>query len=188
VYALHSRMSELDYAVEPKVECAYNDPNDDAFFQVAATIRGYDAIEEYVTCKTYPLAAIFGFESVAFSMTPMSKVEIALPLFAVGAVDAEHVKHFLAKVETEAKRVLGSFGPKEYDALMAVNIPNGGRLNRVFEQMGVSYAPRPVPGSDDSQEVVRKRKSEVSKKPIVKKAKVGLALIAWFPHALIIVL
>jgi hypothetical protein len=34
--------------------------------------------------------------------------------------------------------VLGSFGPMEYDALGAANIPNGGRLNRVLEQMGFS--------------------------------------------------
>jgi hypothetical protein len=32
-------------------------------------------------------------------------------------------------VETEAERVLGSFGPRECDALIAANVPNGGRLN-----------------------------------------------------------
>jgi hypothetical protein len=41
----------------------------------------------------------------------------------------EHTSHLFAEVETEAKRVLGSFGPREYDALVAANIPNGGRLN-----------------------------------------------------------
>jgi hypothetical protein len=50
----------------------------------------------------------------------------------------------------EAEKVLGSFGPKEYDALCMVNIPNGGHLNRVLEQMGVSYASHPLPSSDAS--------------------------------------
>jgi hypothetical protein len=36
----------------------------------------------------------------------------------------------------ETEKVLGSFGPKEYDALRLPNIPNGGHLNSVFEQMG----------------------------------------------------
>jgi hypothetical protein len=51
----------------------------------------------------------------------------------VGAIVVAYASHVLAKVETEAEKVLGSFGPREYDALVAVNIPNGGRLNRVFE-------------------------------------------------------
>jgi hypothetical protein len=65
----------------------------------------------------------------------------------------------------------GSFGPREYDALVAANIPNGGRLNRVFEHMGVLYAPRPLPGSKASQATVGKRKAEVSKKLASKKVK-----------------
>jgi hypothetical protein len=73
----------------------------------------------------------------------------------------------------EIERVLGSFGPREYDALMAVNIPNGGRLNRILKQMGVSYFPRPQPGSAASQSANKKRKAEVAKKLATKKAKAG---------------
>jgi hypothetical protein len=80
VYALHSWMSELDYTIEPKVECPDNDPNDAAFVRATATIGGCDAIEEYVTCKMYPLAVGFGFESMPLGMTPVSKVETPLPL------------------------------------------------------------------------------------------------------------
>jgi hypothetical protein len=68
VHALHSRMSMLDYAVEPEVECLDNDPNDTAFIQASTTI------EEYLACKMYPLAASFGFESVPLGMTPLLKV------------------------------------------------------------------------------------------------------------------
>jgi hypothetical protein len=89
----------------------------------------------------YPLAAGFGFEKVPVGTTPVSKVEIPLPLFTVGTIAAEHANRVLAEVEMEAERVLGSFRPREYDALVAVNVPNGGRLNRAFEQMGVPYAP-----------------------------------------------
>jgi hypothetical protein len=56
----------------------------------------------------------------------------------------------LAEIETEAEKVLGSFKPKEYDALCMTNIPNGGCLNWVLEQMVVLYAPRPLPGSEAS--------------------------------------
>jgi hypothetical protein len=39
MHALHSWMSELDYAIEPEVECPDNYPNDDAFVRATATIR-----------------------------------------------------------------------------------------------------------------------------------------------------
>jgi hypothetical protein len=123
VYALHSWMSELYYTVEPEVECPNNNPNNAAFVRATTTIGGRDAVEEYVACKIYPLAASFGFESVPLGMTPVSKVETPLPLFIVGTIAVEHVDQFLVKVETKAGRVLGRFRPREYDALRVTNIP-----------------------------------------------------------------
>jgi hypothetical protein len=41
----------------------------------------------------------------------------------------EHADRVLAEVEMEADRVLGSIGPREYDALRMVNILNSDRLN-----------------------------------------------------------
>jgi hypothetical protein len=41
----------------------------------------------------------------------------------------EHADHFLVEVGIDAERVLGSFWPREYDALAVVNILNSGRLN-----------------------------------------------------------
>jgi hypothetical protein len=142
VYALHSRMSELDYAIEPEVE--YPD-NDATFVRATATIGGCDAVEEYVACKIYPLAASFGFESVPLGTTPVSKVETPLLLFAVGTIATELVDHFLAEVEIETERVLWSFEPREYNALRVVNISNDGRLNCVLEQIGgVVLSPSPT--------------------------------------------
>jgi hypothetical protein len=70
-----------------------------------------------------------------------------LPLFAVGNIAIDHTAHVFTEIETEAEMVLGSFRPKEYHALCTANIPNNGCLNWVLGQMGVQYAPRPLPGS-----------------------------------------
>jgi hypothetical protein len=126
-------MSELDYAVEPEVECPDNDRNNAAFIWATATIGGRDAVEEYVECKMNPLAVGFGFESMPLWTTPVLKVETPLPLFVVGTISAGHADQVLAEIETGAERVLGSFGPREYDALGMANIPNDGHLNRVLE-------------------------------------------------------
>jgi hypothetical protein len=123
VHALHMRMSELDYAVEPEVECLDNDHIDAAFVRATATIEGRDAVKEYVARKMYSLAMGFGFKSVPLVMTLVSKLETPLPLFTMGSIVAEYATHVLAEVESEAEKVLGTFGPKEYDSLCMANIP-----------------------------------------------------------------
>jgi hypothetical protein len=173
MYALHSWMSELDYAIEPEVDCPDNVPNDDAFVRATTTIEGCDAIEEYIACKIYPLAASFGFKSVPLGTTPMSKVQTPLPLFAVGTIAVEHAGCFLTEVKKEAERVLGSFGPREYDSLLVANIMYDSRLNHIHEQMGVPYFPCPQPGFTSSQAANKKRKAKVAKKPAAKKVKAG---------------
>jgi hypothetical protein len=136
-------------------------------------LSGPDAVEEYMACKMHSLAG-FCFESVSVGTTIVSKVETCLTLFPVGAIAAEHAERFLAEVEMEAEKVLGSFGPREYDALALANISNVGRWNQVFKQMGVLYAPQPLPGSEASQAANKKWKAKVSKKPAAKKMKAGL--------------
>jgi hypothetical protein len=50
-------------------------------------------------------------------------------------------------------------------------LPNGGHLNRVFEQMLLAYTLWRLPKTEAFQAAREKRKAEVSKKPIAKKAK-----------------
>jgi hypothetical protein len=78
VYALHSRLSAPNCIVEPKVECPDSDVNDAAFIQVSATIRGCDAIEEFVACKVYPLVSSFDFRGLSIDTTPVSKIRTPL--------------------------------------------------------------------------------------------------------------
>jgi hypothetical protein len=123
-------------------------------------------------------ASGFSFKDMPVGTTPVSKVWTPLPLFPIELVSTEDISRVLVEVETEVERFLGSFGPRDCDAVMAVKLPNGGHLNRVFEQKGVAYAPRPLPGSEASQVVRDKRKAEVSKKPAVKKAKTSIGCAA----------
>jgi hypothetical protein len=171
-------MSALDYMVEPKVECSFDDPNDVAFVRATTTISGRDVVEEFVACKMFPRDSGFSFRNVPISMMPVLGVRTPLPLFLIEPVSTEDISHVLAEVETEAERFLGSFRPREYDAVMAANIPNGGHLNHVFEKMGMTYAPRPLPGSEASQAARDEHKAEVSRKPTAKKAKIDAARAA----------
>jgi hypothetical protein len=128
VFALRSHMSVLDYIIEPEVECPDNDVNDIAFIRAAATIGGCDAMEEFLAYRMYPLISGFDFRDVMGGMTAVSNVKTPLPLFPVEAVSTDDAGHFLAKVETDAEKILGSYGPKEHGAVMMAKLPNGGHL------------------------------------------------------------
>jgi hypothetical protein len=132
VYALHSRMSMLDYTVESEVECLDSNANNTGFIRATATIRGRDAVEEFLACKMYPLAAGYGFKGVTIGTMLVLKVRTPLPLFPVEAVSTEDVVHVLVELEMEVERILGSFRLREYDALQTTKLPNGGRLNHIF--------------------------------------------------------
>jgi hypothetical protein len=151
VYALHSQMNVLDYTVVPEVKCPDDDTNDTTFIQVTTTMWGQDTVEEFMACKMYPLASCFGIRGVTIGTTHVSKVWISLSLFPIEAVSAESASHILVDVETEAERILGSIRPREDDVLTMMKLPNGGYLNHIFEQMGVAYAPHPLPGCEASQ-------------------------------------
>jgi hypothetical protein len=60
-------------------------------------------------------------------------VAVPLPVFHVEPVLAENAHHFLARVETDAEWILGSYEPKEHDVCITVKLPNGCHLNQVFE-------------------------------------------------------
>jgi hypothetical protein len=74
MYDLHSRMSVLDYTVEPEVECLDSNANNTTFVRATATIRGRDVVEEFLACKMYPLATSYGFKGVAIDTMLVLKV------------------------------------------------------------------------------------------------------------------
>jgi hypothetical protein len=133
VYALHSWISMVDYMVEPEVEFPNSNVN--------------DAVEEFFACGMYPPGSSFDFRDVTVGTTVVSKVKTPLAFFLVEPVSAEDAGCFQAKVETDADRILGSFRPKEHDALMMAKLPNDDRLNQVFEKMGIPYALHPMSGT-----------------------------------------
>jgi hypothetical protein len=126
----------------------------------------------------YPLLLGFSFKDVTTGVTTMSRVEVPLPIFPVELISAKNIGCFLAKVEMDAERIFGSYRTKEHDACMAAKRPNNGHLNRVFEQMGVPYAPRLLLSTDAFEAATKKWKVGVSRKTTVKKAKVAPMKVA----------
>jgi hypothetical protein len=73
------------------------------------------------------LSVDFGFGEVAEALTPMSKVMMPLPDFHVIRPDGEDDAQFVAQIELEAEKIVGSYSAKEHEACVQ-HIPNGGWL------------------------------------------------------------
>jgi hypothetical protein len=93
----------------------------------------------------------------------MLKLTVPLPEFCAAKAEGESDAQFMAKVELEAENILGRYTRAEHDACVR-SLPNGGCLNRVFEIVGIAYAPCPQPGMEASVEAAKKRKVDAYRK------------------------
>jgi hypothetical protein len=168
IHALHSHMSALNFLTKPSIHNSGKDLHGDPFVWASKNIGGRDAVEEFVSCGVWPLAAGVNFEHVKVDFTPVSKLKVHLLRVPLSHEDEEDDTHFLARVEQEARNIVGSYTRMEHEACIA-SLPNNGRLNRVLEVAGVAYGPRVVP---IFVEVSKKRKSDATVKVLAKRLKV----------------
>jgi hypothetical protein len=97
-------------------------------------------MEEFLACSMYPLAANVGFDRVAISVTPISKLKMPLPKFVAAHKDDEDDVKFLARIELDAEGIMGSYTSPEHDACIT-GLRNGGHLYHMFELAWVAYRP-----------------------------------------------
>jgi hypothetical protein len=100
---LHSHMTCLNFRTKPSFNCATNDLSDGSFVWASKHIEGRDIVEEFIVCNVWPLAAGISFEQVKVGVTPLLKLKVPLPRFAVAREDDDDVAAFLARVEKEAR-------------------------------------------------------------------------------------
>jgi hypothetical protein len=176
IHALRSHMSALNFCTKPISSNTTQDLNDDGFIWASQNIGGQDVVEEFLSCGVWPLSSSVDFEHVKVDFTLVSQLKIPLLNFPLRREGEKDDVRFLARVEQEARNIVGGYTRTEHKACLT-NIPNNGRLNYVLELTGVSYGPRLVPVS---AEVLKKRKVDAATKvsgkcPKVAKKKIALA-------------
>jgi hypothetical protein len=134
VHVLCSHMSALRFRTNPSFDCPNDNLSDGAFVWASKSIGGWDAVEEFISCDVWPLAAGVNFE----------QVKVPLPRFPISHEDDEDDIKFLARVEQEARVVVGSYTCTEHKACLT-GLQNNSHLNHVLELVRVAYGPRPVP-------------------------------------------
>jgi hypothetical protein len=158
-------MTKLEFVTEPSYQCP--EAGDLAFVKATRTIGGRDAIEEYTACELLPLSASFYLGVILEGETPVSKLMVPLPNFPVARRPDETNDGFWVRVEIAVVNIVG----RGEHRVCIEKLPNGGQVNRVFEQAGVPYEPRLEPGSEACEQAAKKRKNDVVTGPSVKCAK-----------------
>jgi hypothetical protein len=131
VHALRSHLSCLNFWTKLYFDCTDDDLSDNAFVWASKHIGGQDVMQEFIACNICPLVVGISFEQVKVGMTPVSKMKVPLPRFAVAREDDDN---FLARVEKEARVLVGSYTCPEHEACAVLS--NNGRLNRELELVG----------------------------------------------------
>jgi hypothetical protein len=170
MYHLHLHMCSLDFQMESLFDCGDDDSGDVAFVKAPKFIRGRDTVEEFVLCGMHPLATGVCLNKVDTLMAPVSKLIVPLLKFVAVCKDDEDDVQFLARVELEAKGIMGSYTRPEHEACV-VDLHNGVHLNRVFELAEVAYGPRPEPGTEEFTEASKKRRMDAAGKNLGKHAR-----------------
>jgi hypothetical protein len=98
--------------------------------------------------------------------------DVRSPIFNVKRPADKTDEEVVDEVEKKVVQMIGNFTHKEWDCAQRI-LKHQGRVNRVFDEMGVTYSPRPMPptaskkmqppGNTGSDAVESSRRSKLSK-------------------------
>jgi hypothetical protein len=131
-HALRSHMCSLDFHTMSPFDCADDDSGDIAFVRATKFIVGRDAVEEFLACGVYSLAANVGFDRVVAGVTPVSKLKMPPPKFMAACKHDEDDIYFLVRIELDTEGIVASYTRVEHNACIT-SLRNRVHLNRVFE-------------------------------------------------------
>jgi hypothetical protein len=75
---------------------------------------------------------------------PKLDQDVRSPIFKVKRPADKTNEEVVAEVERKVVQMIGNFTHKEWECAQRI-LKHHGRVNRVFDEMGVTYSPRPMP-------------------------------------------
>jgi hypothetical protein len=98
-------------------------------------ISDIEMLLKILSCGVWPLSARVNFEHVKVDFTLVLRLKIPLPNFPLRHDGEEDGAQFLARVQQEARNIVGGYTCAEHEACLA-SIPNNSHLNHVLKLMG----------------------------------------------------
>jgi hypothetical protein len=124
--------------------CTADDVNVLAFEEAAKIIGDHDAVEEFLAYDIWLLSDSRDLE-VEKMESPLSKVTVPMLKVIVVIGERETKAVFEARIATAANQLVGNYSvPKHH---VCSTQPRHGRLNHIFELVGVKYQPCPEPAA-----------------------------------------
>jgi hypothetical protein len=166
-------MVDLEVELSPELtKASRSSASTSAFYQVTRVITTRDALEEFVAADIWPCQPRWGSWAFKVQWLPGLDQDVRSPIFNVKRPADKTDEEVIVEVERKVVQMIGNFTHKEWECTQRI-LKHQGRVNHVFDEMGVTYSPRPVPptaskkmqppGNIGSEPVETSRKSKSSK-------------------------
>jgi hypothetical protein len=143
-YDLASRMVDLDVELLPELtKASRTSASTSAFYQATHVITTRGALEEFVAAEIWPCQPRWGSWAFKVQRLPGLDDMVRSPKFNVKRIDGKTDEEIVAEVERKVVQMIRNYTNKEWEC--AQKIQHQGWVNRVFDEMNVSYFPRPIP-------------------------------------------
>jgi hypothetical protein len=140
-----SRMVDLEVELSPELtKASRSSASTIAFYQATRVITTRDALEEFVAADVWPCQPRWGSWAFKMQWLPGLDDDVRSPIFNVKRPKDVTDEEIVAEVERKVVQMIGNFTHKEWECAQRI-LKHQGRVNRVFDEMGVTYSPRPVP-------------------------------------------
>jgi hypothetical protein len=169
-------MVDLEVELSPELtKASRTSASTGAFYQATRVITTRDALEEFAAADIWPCQPRWGSWAFKVQWLPGLDHDVRSPIFNVKRPADKADEEVVAEVEKRAVQMIGNSTHKEWECAQRI-LKHQGRVNPVFDEMGVTYCPRPVPltagkkmqppGNIGSEPADTSRKSKSSKTAI----------------------
>jgi hypothetical protein len=166
-------MVDLEVELSPELtKASRSSASTSVFYQETHVITTQEALEEFVATVIWSCQPRWGSWAFKVQWLPGLDQDVRSPIFNVKRPADKTDEEVVAEVERKVVQMIGSFTHKEWECAQRI-LKHQGQVNRVFDEMGVTYSPRPVPptaskkmqppGNTGSEAVETSRRSKLSK-------------------------
>jgi hypothetical protein len=144
-YDLASRMIDLEIELSPELtKASRTSSSTSVFYHATHVITTRDTLKEFEATEIWPCQPRWGLSAFKVQWLPGLDHDVRSPIFNVKRPEDKTDEEIVADVEKKVVQMIDNYTHKEWEFAQKI-LKHQGRVNRVYDDMGVSYSPRPIP-------------------------------------------
>jgi hypothetical protein len=133
-------MVDLEVELLPELtKASLSSASTTAFCQATCVITTWDTLEEFVAADIWPCQPRWGLWAFKMQWLPGLDQNVRSPIFNVKRPEDMTDDEVVVEVEKKVVQMIGNFTHKEWECAQRI-LKHQGRVNRVFDEMGVTYS------------------------------------------------